>query len=476
MPLNFKDFEVESTVANPFQGDCLNRGDQIELLTEMVKALAESGCVMALDGEWGTGKSTFVKMWRNYIKNKYNTDTLYFNAWESDYIEDPMIALMGELKSISPASDKVEAFVRDGSRIVVKFLGGLAKGAIKKASGFDCDSFSEAIEETSDILCERINGYESEKDAFDSFKQSLSAFVADASVTYPLVFFIDELDRCTPHYAVKVLERIKHLFDVPNIVFVLAVNENQMQHAIEGFYGSSDIDGKEYLKRFIDLEYKLPEPDLRHYAEVLCQRNEFESLLKADRDSHYGSSNNKAEFLEKAAKDLISCHGMNLRSANKFMAYTRLAAMGYKSNSNFSSDLLTFLCYLRMFFPNIYTKIRRADYTIQELLNEIESELPRSLFSDTDFGFTAHHMSYIIAELLLRYNTNEQGAEREQDFKGNDTPDGNRQVFPIVPTHLSKEKLDDALTYFMRGHRDFYFTTGLFSMFERIELMSRITF
>lgn len=471
MPLNFKDFEIESTTDEPFKGDCLNRDKQIKLLTEMVKSLAESGCVMALDGEWGTGKSTFVKMWRNYIKQQYNADTLYFNAWESDYIEDPMIALMGELKSIFHESDKVKAFVKDGSRIVMKFLGGLTKGLIKRTIEVDCDSFTDAIDETSNILCERINGYESEKEAFNSFKRSLSAFVADASETYPLVFFIDELDRCTPHYAVKVLERIKHLLEVPNIVFVLAVNENQMQHAIEGFYGTSNIDGKEYLKRFIDLEYKLPEPDLRHYTDILCKRNDFESLLETD-----GRSRNKAEALGKAAKDLISCHNMNLRSANKFMTYTRLAVMGYSPGSRFSADLLTFLCYLRMFFPEIYTSIRHANYSIQELLKDLESKLPQSLFSDTDFGFTSHHMTYIIAELLLRYNYNEQGIEREQGFKGKEIPNEKRLVFPIDPTRLPKEKLDDALTYYMQGNRDFYSSTGLFPMFERIELMSQITF
>ena len=43
------------------------------------------GCVLAVKGKWGTGKTTFVEMWAKYLELD-NIHTLYFNAWENDFI------------------------------------------------------------------------------------------------------------------------------------------------------------------------------------------------------------------------------------------------------------------------------------------------------------------------------------------------------------------------------------------------------
>lgn len=83
-----------------------------------------------------------------------------------------------------------------------------------------------------------------------------------------MIFIIDELDRCNPYYAVKVLERIKHLFNIPNIVFVLSIDKEQLSNSIRGYYGSDLIKADEYLKRFIDIEYTLPDPDVDVFANI----------------------------------------------------------------------------------------------------------------------------------------------------------------------------------------------------------------
>ena len=71
---------------------------------------------------------------------------------------------------------------------------------------------------------------------------------------------IDELDRCRPSYAVELLEVAKHLFEVEHIVFVLAINRAQLAHSIRALYGIGfDADG--YLRRFVDVDFVLPEPD-----------------------------------------------------------------------------------------------------------------------------------------------------------------------------------------------------------------------
>ena len=80
---------------------------------------------------------------------------------------------------------------------------------------------------------------------------------ADNGNHKPLVVMIDELDRCRPSYAVELLETAKHLFDVDRIVFVLAVNREQLAHAVCALYGA-DFNAEGYLRRFFDEDFRLP--------------------------------------------------------------------------------------------------------------------------------------------------------------------------------------------------------------------------
>ena len=89
-----------------------------------------------------------------------------------------------------------------------------------------------------------------------SFKNSLANFIEKSTEDKPVVFIIDELDRCRPNYAVEVLEQIKHLFSVPKIVFVLSIDKEQLGHAVRGVYGSEKLNADEYLRRFIDILYR----------------------------------------------------------------------------------------------------------------------------------------------------------------------------------------------------------------------------
>lgn len=83
-----------------------------------------------------------------------------------------------------------------------------------------------------------------------------------------LVVYIDELDRCKPSYAVRLLERIKHYFSNDRITYVFSVNINELQHTIKQYYGS-DFDASKYLDRFFDLRISLPSADLERYYQSL---------------------------------------------------------------------------------------------------------------------------------------------------------------------------------------------------------------
>ena len=121
---------------------------------------------------------------------------------------------------------------------------------------------------------EQIEKYEKSKQILKEFKENLSKLAecySSTNETKPLIIFIDELDRCRPNFAIEVLEKAKHLFNVDNIIFILAADKSQLAHSIRAVYGQGlDVNG--YLRRFIDFDYLLPSPVGSVYIKYLVTK------------------------------------------------------------------------------------------------------------------------------------------------------------------------------------------------------------
>ena len=74
----------------------------------------------------------------------------------------------------------------------------------------------------------RWGHYKSYRNAVDEFKEALQGFASSGEDGRPLVIFVDELDRCRPDFALDVLEKVKHVFDVSSVFFVFAVNKEEL--------------------------------------------------------------------------------------------------------------------------------------------------------------------------------------------------------------------------------------------------------
>lgn len=461
-----KDIEIEVMQGNPFAKDKLNREPLADNLTCIANIYADTGAVIAIDGDWGAGKTTFVRMWSQKLLED-NYKAIYFNAWETDFQDDPFIALMSELNAVFRDSPTFKNVVTSCARIGLKVIGEAAKGIVKKTTGVDSDEIKAGIDELVDQCNKKMTDYQQQKDNLKDFKNKLKEFVASESNGKPVFFFIDELDRCNPHYAVKLLERIKHLFDVPNIIFILAVNINQLQHAVRGFYGSSMIDGKEYLRRFIDIEYTLPAPDMEAYCNFLYEEYDLKTFFEHDSRLKDRDLQNEKDVFNYIARDLIIASHVCLRTANKIFAYTRLALCSYNTTQCFPADLFFLLCFWKVTNPTFYNQIKSGKYSIQNLLTEIEKELPEELFTSDD-SFTMHHISYAVATLLILYNYTQDRNIRETTFKGIKHDANSEPEFPIKSKKIHPTLLNEALNYESKKRYNFY---GLQSLLDKIDLV-----
>ncbi len=222
--------ELEVPSDNPFQHDALERKPLVDFLASLIGRL-EGPFVLALDSPWGTGKTTVVKM----LQAKLAMDQfqcIYFNAWQVDYVTDPLVALVAALDALHFEKDSAETAFRSQMKTAKKITSTLAKRAVVagvKAATLnmlDLDAASEtlAANAAGDAAGDIVDAFRKEKSALDQFRHEVESAVSnlkDAGRKDTLVFFIDELDRCRPTFAIEMLERIKHLFDVANIVWLI---------------------------------------------------------------------------------------------------------------------------------------------------------------------------------------------------------------------------------------------------------------
>lgn len=447
--------EIEIPDDSPFMYDKLERAKYVETLTQIIEAFGEKGCVMSLSGDWGCGKTTFVKMWQKQLSKDYTT--LYYNAWQNDFVEDPIIALVSELKEIGADNSKFRNIITKLGR----FFLAIGKDLLKNTTNVDLG----AIE---DIGNDSLKQYAEQKTTIDELKKALSEYVASNTKKIPIVFFIDELDRCNPTFAVKTLERIKHLFDIPNIFFVLSISKKPLEAAIKGYYGSSEIDANEYLRRFIDFDFPIPQPELDTYCSYLLEQYNYESFFTQDRNS-YNPDSDYGGFKTIVIK-LCKLLNLNLRLVNKLLLQTRLATWGCEKNDQKIIGSVFFLCLWRITDTLFYERIVSSSYSLQELLEECEKRL-QTVFNNLR-NYQTNQYRYLlfqVVEFILRYNyTN--GFCHDENFKQEvrTSIQNNFENMPLIPRKLDVQVFNEALVFYIDKTNSYNIESGLTHLISKI--------
>ncbi|PIT52599.1 hypothetical protein BHC44_07265 [Snodgrassella alvi] len=373
--------QVEIDAADPFKNDVLDRKANIEILTQFITSYEQS-IVLCIDAGWGQGKTTFIKMWQQSLKN-LDIPTIYFNAWESDYTDDALIALIGEIGlSIQELTGEDKTTAEKIIGRIYKFAANFTKAAaptmanlgIKAASGglISADEISTAFGNLSESLVkEQITKYEESRKTLGSFKEALSELArcyADGDAHKPLVIFIDDLDRCRPNFAIEVLEKAKHLFNVDNIIFVLATDKTQLGHSIRAVYGQGlDVNG--YLRRFIDFDYLLPSPVRSDFIVSLSKQLGLDKYLNRNIFSNYP--------LIRILKDIISLYNLTLREQEAFCNILNIAVRThfYILEDN-CVTFLFLLNILKLKFPDLYKSLNRDNKStfVSDVLENINAQ------------------------------------------------------------------------------------------------------
>lgn len=468
--------EIEVNEENPFLNCKLGRKNIAPILADVVSTYGETGTVIALDGDWGTGKTTFVRMWRRYLELN-GFPALYFNAWECDFVEDPLIALVGELKELRADDPTFKKVASVTTKVLTTSAIEFGKGILKKFTGADYDII---VEKTTDVLEQEftraLEQYSTSKATLAEFKSALQEYVACnvKDIEHPVVIIIDELDRCNPTFAVKTLERIKHLFDIPNLVFVLATNKEQLQYAVQGFYGSPNLDGNAYLRRFIDQEYSLPTPDTETFCRYLFDQYEFSDFFDSQSRKQYSFNESESDLFLNIMAKIIGKSALSLRSIDKIINHCRLALKGFSANQYVHPDILITLCYVKMVYPEAYSDIKLGKFKMQDLLDVLEtnvfSNYLRSIYNK--YSSSKRQVAFTIGKMLIAYNIGDDGIERFDDFKPT-KGEKEEPVFPVESNVIDNKEVQEALNYY---YSSFNSVASIDHIIKRIEITQPIQY
>ena len=299
--------------------DLLHREEYVKLLESLIdnKVYNQKGFSFAIDGSWGAGKTFVLQMLKKNLKNS-GFLVFHYNCWSNDYYEEPLIAIIStiidSLKDIDLPEN--EGRKKDIASNALKFLAKLLFMITKNKFGVDFQKLGINPDELKENAIETIKADKKTLiphlvDENFSIKQSVKGvqklLLSLQSEWNGVVFIVDELDRCLPNYAIKVLERLHHICfdsDIDDFRFIqiLSINKLELADSISKAFGKDFNIGTQttnhslspqstlafadyYFQKFIQLIIPLPVSNISNGSEIILDgfENEFFGFEESDK-------------------------------------------------------------------------------------------------------------------------------------------------------------------------------------------------
>ena len=241
-------------------------------LTEFIQTeryFVDGSLVISLNAEFGRGKSTFFEMWESMLNSSDGLpDVVRLNAWQSDFINDPLLAIafnvVEHLEDNGKAPEVIKK-IKTGAGKLCRATASIGNDIVSKFTGVDLVKTGKAAESSSLILDKKIgeqiyDDFRERTNALEDIRDGLKEAFTKEGVSN-LIVIVDELDRCRPDYSISYLETIKHIFDIPKLTFVLGVDKVSLSCAAKALFGQ-DLKFDEYYRKFVHRNVTLPVPDM----------------------------------------------------------------------------------------------------------------------------------------------------------------------------------------------------------------------
>jgi hypothetical protein len=359
---------------NPFSADQLDRCAFSAFFRSAIESAESDSWVIGLEGQWGSGKSYFLEMFEKSLRaDRPDWAVVILDAWKAEAKRDPLITFT---KAVLQATDRLKSSLKnseltayeaarvrlvDNATALYQSLTSTARAALSPAakgiaagaalaSGGDALTASTAGEIAGSIAREAVREEIEEADEGGAFHQSLVQLVQTArgenrERSPRVIIIVDDLDRCRPDYTISLIERMKHYFVTPGIVFILAYDWNVLAQSARAAY-SPDLDSDSYFRRLIDARIPIPSPSPR-----LIEKAVFEQLRITPQSSGPVEQRSRDVF-----KELVSYHAHSLTMRDWQQVVIRLKFMWSSEPTHaLGASVLVLILVGRFLLRNDYT-------------------------------------------------------------------------------------------------------------------------
>jgi hypothetical protein len=388
--MKIKPFQPADLCDDPFdQSDLFGQRGMATQLQSLFANL-EHGSVALLEGRWGVGKTTFVRRLKRLVEVN-GQPVIYFDAFESDYMESPFEALSGVF--VKAAYDqgkeddpKYRLFLRSAAKAGKHIAGTAAKigvraatvgiigsEEIKKLGGMK-EAIADALSEKSEEVVEALIESHVQKSAeFAQLGKSIrdlpSLLGKDKNSNQKMLVIIDELDRCRPDFALGILETIKHFFNAENIHFLLVTNREHLMLSVNHKYGVANL-ANEYLDKFFDFSIFFDVQSVDEHGQGLKR------FVQDSASQIINTSKNGASDLVDLAYDLARSFNLSLRQIERLTTTLALSYIAETERQFRPNAYVGVLCLMKILDVSLYKKAKLGNLTYDDYTNFMANRSP----------------------------------------------------------------------------------------------------
>ena len=382
--MDYRDIPITS-----IKQDAFGVAHHVIALCEFLKA-SDTPMTLAIQGEWGSGKSSFMRMMEEYLCNKELSDderfeAIWINAWElfmendcEEAVKKIVLEVLRQMEKHFEKNKKMKS--EKAKKVLGKYARTLSRTVSTmalNATGLDVPGADDFID---NVFGEKEQGMqEAKKDLQDFLNEEIEK--KDNGITNrAFIIFVDDLDRLNPGMAVTLLEAMKNLIDMEKCFFVLAIDSDVVSCGIQEKYGRLQLMQRSLERDFFDKLVQVP------YVMPVSQYNLVPMVMERLHAIQFFKNESDYKKYQRMLDEIVTlATKKNPRAAKRLLNMTQLMVIIQRSKSNEEHhpafSMLEFLLMaLQLAFPEVYLMVAQN--------NDLDSWAAKYIAANTDIEIT----------------------------------------------------------------------------------------
>lgn len=368
----------------------------------------EAPFVFGLIGDWGTGKTSILRLVYEKLLSHNTSDKIFipiwFNAWEYENEDNVALPMLYSIYSnyqnkFQPSEIVKHKFFKvvSTATLALTDIGFRAATKLLVGDSYSLEDITKLYERYSQQLDDTNNPLINWADNIGKINKDFSEFLTTYAEAVTkghknekkqqvcFVLIIDDLDRCIPSTAIRILENIKNYFSVNKIIYLIGINSRVINQGVTDKFNGGSIDGKEYLEKILNFSFYVPAPKNENISEYTIQL--LRNLIVDDEDHEKLLS-----YFRAFGSILNECNFNNPRKIKRALNSYLLFLNNHKDDLfEFHHGTIVKLLLIAEYYPNLYNAILQDPLGVSSsLINIGTDKFEKSVF-EKKYGINLSH-------------------------------------------------------------------------------------